>query len=185
MNSAKRGDIIQNIKSGYYWEVSNVYPYEYGIKPVDAKFGLKTGSRSTTIRKYSCVVVSKEELEKLITEKELKKMDKLYQFTHEGKTLFGHKLAVNSEGLWVMDVKGGAPVAIKAEEAEEVIPYSVSVKSLSSGETKHMMIDKGVVSKGGVYVARTGGIYTVLDVDTKTKTPLTFHPVSQLVTKDM
>jgi hypothetical protein len=55
---------------------------------------------------------------------------KLYQInTPLDAVKYGHKLAVNSAGKWVMEVKGtGEVITCDKNDIEEVMPYTVSVQ---------------------------------------------------------
>jgi hypothetical protein len=181
----KIGDVVRNKQSGYYWIVKYVSHWETEIRPTPLKWGLKTGKGHTTANNYNLEVIPKNQLDKLINEKEIEKMEKLYEFTVNGNTVYGTKLAVNADGLWVMDVRGGQPAAVDKSSCKEVIPYSVRVRNLSDGSLHDAMCDKDLVVEGGVYVAKTGGIYTVVKVDTEIKTSKTFEPISKLVTEAM
>lgn len=46
-----------------------------------------------------------------------------------GGDIYGHKLATDSAGRWIMEPKGGgAPVAIEKDAAERVLPFSISIR---------------------------------------------------------
>jgi hypothetical protein len=63
-------------------------------------------------------------------------MTKLYEMTIDGKQKFGNKLAVNSSGDWVMEIKGeGTVMSVPKSTITEVVPYTVSVKFCGRGET--------------------------------------------------
>jgi len=55
---------------------------------------------------------------------------KLYQInTPLDAVKYGHKLAVNSAGKWVMEVKGtGEVITCDKDDIEEVMPYTVSIQ---------------------------------------------------------
>jgi len=56
-------------------------------------------------------------------------MTKLYEITTDGITVFGTKLAVNSSGDWVMEIKGeGTVLAVPKVNVQEVFPYTVEIK---------------------------------------------------------
>lgn len=64
-------------------------------------------------------------------------MTKLYEMTIDGKQKFGNKLAVNSSGDWVMEIKGeGTVMSVPKSAITEVVPYTVSVKFCGRGETQ-------------------------------------------------
>lgn len=106
--------------------------------------------------------------------KEEKKMttNKLYEIK-QGlvETLYGHKLAVNSQGQWVMEIKGtGAVIAVNKDAVQEVLPHTVAVQFESTKTTYHYLAEKGSVEKGAFYITDTPygrSIIQVIDVDTK------------------
>lgn len=108
-------------------------------------------------------------------------MDKLYEFEHEGKTLYGTHLATNGQGLWVMDVKGSAPVAIKKEDATEVIPHAIKVGI--DGQVTTMLADKDKYAVGEAYFNASGKVAVIKAVDVKERTTHEFKPVAQILTK--
>lgn len=67
------------------------------------------------------------------TEKE-EKMKTLYEIKNsDGDTIdYGHKLAVNSKGEWVMETKAGMIMTIDKSLAEEVMPYVVEVEYVTT-----------------------------------------------------
>jgi len=71
---------------------------------------------------------------------------KLYEITTTGSVMYGHKLAVDSSGKWVMEVKGSGQVtSFDKKYVNEVVPYSVSIQ-YNDGVTSHY----GAYSKAGV-----------------------------------
>lgn len=119
-------------------------------------------------------------------EKEMTK--KLYEFEIDFMTHYGHKLAVNSEGKWVMEVKGqSAPVAVNKEDVQEVIPYSIGVR-FTGGNTQvyHYTADKGKFEKGLYLFNSAGGLSLceVVELDTKSKMATKeFTPALKVVTE--
>lgn len=111
-------------------------------------------------------------------------MSKLYEFEINGEKLFGSKLAVNSEGKWVMEAKGGKGVfALSKEDLQEVIPYSILVQPHFTKEKKHMMAEKDKYKVGEVFVMENSSgfaFYRVVKVDTKTNTSETFKPTEKI-----
>lgn len=97
-----------------------------------------------------------------------KPVAKLYQITKsDGTQLFGTYLATNSEGKYVLEIKGtgGQIEAFKFEELEEVKPYTVAVYS-TKGET-HYQVQKGSVAIDEFLLFPDGTIARVKRLDTK------------------
>jgi hypothetical protein len=107
---------------------------------------------------------------KMVTEKTL------YEIKRGDETLFGHKLAINSQGQWVMEVKGsGDVVAVDKATVSEVIPYTIGIKFHGKGDTYSYFDEKRSVTKGDVLVVDSVVkaefcLAVVSDVDTKSKT---------------
>lgn len=108
--------------------------------------------------------------------------------THEGKAMdntlyeinddvtgvrFGTKLAVNSLGRWVMEIKGtGAVEAIDPKKISKVMPYTIGVQFSNNGTIYHYLSKVGAVEKGAFYivdsvVSTNYQMARVVDVDTK------------------
>lgn len=106
----------------------------------------------------------------IIKEKGKDEMTKqLYEFKVEDKTAYGYKLAVNSAGLWVMDVKGSdVPVAVDKETVKEVVPYTVDVEFLGSFNTYSYTAKEGDWKVGDLAIVNEG-LATVKAINTKAK----------------
>lgn len=116
------------------------------------------------------------------------KVNKLYEIKHEGQTLYGHKLAVNSQGQWVMEVKGtGAVIAISKTLVEEVLPHTIGVQFDSTKMTYHYLAEAGKYAVGEFFIldAPMGrAIVQVVSVDTKSKSATkVFEPLAKLKTE--
>lgn len=115
--------------------------------------------------KYSCSYIENDK------PKEPKKMTKLYEIKQGGEVCYGHKLAVNSQGQWVMEVKGtGAVIAVDKTYVEEVLPHTVGVQFETNKTVYHYFAEKGAVEKGAFYIVDSAmgrAIVQVTDVDTK------------------
>lgn len=122
-------------------------------------------------------------------EMEWKKMThKLYEIKHEGQTLYGHKLAVNSQGQWVMEVKGtGAVLAVDKKDVEEVLPHTIGVQFDSTKQTYSYLAEAGKYKVGEFYIldAPMGrAIVQVTAVDTKSShATKQFTPLAKIVTE--
>lgn len=121
-------------------------------------------------------------------ETEGKKMNKLYEIKHEGQTLYGHKLAVNSQGQWVMEVKGtGAVLAVDKKNVEEVLPHTIGVQFDISKQIYSYLADAGKYKVGEFYIldAPSGrAVVQVVEVDTKsTCATKQFTPLAKIITE--
>lgn len=120
--------------------------------------------------------------------KETKMQDKkLYEIKAEGNTRYGHKLAVNSQGYWVMEVKGtGEVLAVDKSFVQEVLPYSIGVQFESGKTVYHYLGEAGKHQVGDMFVldAPNGrAIVQVVAVDTKnTNATKHFNPIAKLAT---
>ena len=110
---------------------------------------------------------------------------KLYEIKQEGgASLYGTKLATNSKGQWVMEIKGnGLIVAVDSTSVEEVMPHTIGI-SFGKGVIYHYLASKGVYEVGDVFVfdaAMGRSIVNVVSVDTKsTNASVEFKPLLKL-----
>jgi len=121
-------------------------------------------------------------------EMEGKTVNKLYEIKHEDQTLYGHKLAVNSAGKWVMEIKGtGAVLAVDKSEVEEVMPHTISIQFDKGKQAYAYLAEAGKYKVGELYVldAPYGrSIVQVIAVDTKSvHATKQFEPLAKLVTE--
>ena len=102
--------------------------------------------------------------------------DTLYEIDDDYmNTRFGTKLAVNSAGLWVMEIKGtGAVEAINPKNIKEVTPYTINVRFNANGQ-EYAYFNEGRQCKAGEFYIVDGygagafQIAQVVAVDTKGK----------------
>ena len=89
---------------------------------------------------------------------------KLYEWKQDvdGKTVdfFGHHIATNSEGKWVMEVKGtgGTIVVVDAKDVNRVMPYTVAVRFTEQRggmDAYHYLTVKGAVKEGDLLIIDT------------------------------
>lgn len=74
---------------------------------------------------------------------------KLYQFKVNSADSYGHYLAIDSNGNWVMEVKGsGVVVAVPKDQVQEVLPYTVGVKFGGSDKVYHYLAQVDKVDLG-------------------------------------
>ena len=99
-------------------------------------------------------------------------MNALYEVTKEdGSKVFATKMAEKSKTLWVMEIKGtGEFVAVETTNIQEVVPYTIQVKSMSNGgEGGHYEAEEGKFAVNNILVLNNGDIVTVVRLDTKQK----------------
>lgn len=115
--------------------------------------------------------------------------NKLYVFKDNFNTnvdLYGHYLATNSQGEWVMEVKGsGVIMAIAKDKVQEVLPYTINVKFVDSGTTYSYLASKDQFPVGFYLVKAYSHdgwqIAHVTAVDTKSnKATKEFAPIGKL-----
>jgi hypothetical protein len=100
----------------------------------------------------------------------------LYEIKNGELVSYGYKLAVNSQGQWVMELKGsGDVVAVDKKNITEVMPYTISVKYKNGGQFYHYFDENRTVKKGDILVVESAVdgqlvLVQVMDIDTKAKT---------------
>ena len=111
---------------------------------------------------------------------------KLYQINIPVNTVkYGHKLAVNSAGKWVMEIKGtGEVITCDKDDVEEVMPYTVSVQFQTGKQIYNYLAEKGSVELNAFYIfdAPLGrAIAQVIKLDTKSPAAsVEFKPLAKL-----
>ena len=113
-------------------------------------------------------------------------MGKLYEITATGRVVYGHKLATNSQGQWVMEAKGtGEVFAVDKSYVQEVLPYTIGVQFETGKSTYHYLADAGKYQTGSFYLmdAPNGrAIVQVVAVDTKhASSTKHFTPLAKLL----
>lgn len=111
---------------------------------------------------------------------------KLYEIKQGDTVAYGHKLAVNSSGLWVMEVKGtGAIITADKNDIEEVLPHTIGIRFESDKTIYHYFAEKDKFKVGDWFVLESYGgraIVNVVAVDTKSKgATKDFAPLVKLV----
>lgn len=97
----------------------------------------------------------------------------LFQVT--GEDLFGTYMATNSKGQYVLEMKGkdGEVKAYNADAVEEVVPYTIGVRKVTSeGNSRsviHWQVKPDAVVKGDLLVNGDGTRFVVKALDTKSK----------------
>jgi len=122
-----------------------------------------------------------------LVKKETKMTDtaKLYQFpSAAGEDLYGHYLATNSQGSWIMEVKGsGAILAVDKTKVAEVLPYSIGVQFSAGGTVYNYLAEKDKFTLGFYMHEISSGwqIVQVVKLDTKSsKATKEFSPIGKL-----
>ena len=192
-----KGDCMDKYKKGRrihwrHWVVGEVYFLEGGTspfilvdKPTCASWNTRdernvvqlylTGARASTTKTYLFEAILEEE----------NNMAKLYEFFLDGTKVYGSKLAKDSAGNWVMEVKGqGQVVSVPAGSVEEVMPYTIGVNFESNGQTYSYTYEKDLAKVGDLFVidAPSGrAIVQVVGVDTKSRAATKeFKPLGKL-----
>ena len=120
--------------------------------------------------------------------KEKKMTDKLYEISRGTETLYGHKLATNSQGQWVMEIKGtGDVIAVDKATVQEVLPYTIAVQFESGKQTYSYLAEAGKYQIGEFYIVDTPhgrAIVQVTGVDTRSSAATKqFTPIAKLLTE--
>lgn len=115
-------------------------------------------------------------------------MNKLYEIQLNDKKLYGHKLAVNSQGHWVMEIKGtGEVISVDKCYVEEVMPHTIGVQFETGKTVYHYLAEAGKHNVGDFYVVDAlhgRAIVNVVGVDTKSGSATKqFNPIAKLVTE--
>ena len=103
--------------------------------------------------------------------------EQLFTWTENEQEVYGTKLAVNSAGQYVLEVKGTNQIITKdVDELVEVLPYTFMAKI---GNTEcHFTGTAGSLKKGDIIIQSINGIatkiWTVKELDTKNKTAKKF-----------
>ena len=109
---------------------------------------------------------------------------KLYEIKRSFGTEYGTKLATDSAGKWVMEIKStGEVFSVDPNLVEEVMPHTIGI-SFGKGVIYHYLASKGVYEVGDVFVfdgAMGRAIVNVVSVDTKsTNASVEFKPLLKL-----
>lgn len=114
--------------------------------------------------------------------------DKLYEISRGTETLYGHKLATNSQGQWVMEVKGtGDVIAVDKAAVQEVLPYTIAIQFESGKQNYSYLAEAGKYQIGEFYIVDTPNgrsIVQVTGVDTKSAAATKqFTAIAKLLTE--
>lgn len=103
-------------------------------------------AKPNTIERYTGMSNGdmKEISDTVFGKKEEETMKTLYEIKEGDVVKFGHKLAVNSSGQWVMEVKGTNEVIVTdTANVTEVLPYTIGVKYLGADKVYHFFARQG------------------------------------------
>lgn len=158
MNKFKKGDIVIS-KYGKYpariTDPNNYWDYCSGV--------YLHNNKSCTLAKANLVLYNE-------TETMTAQTQSLYQFKLPGsqESLYGHHIGTNQQNMWVMEEKGTGKIhVIPKESAEEVLPYTFTVK-MRGNSTSFIGAPDDV--KVGDTLMYTGGDYPELAVVTAVNT---------------
>jgi len=122
-----------------------------------------------------------------IEQEETQMATKLYEIKDDiGNLSYGHKLARDSSGKWVMEIKGrGDIVAVEPSKIKEVLPYTIDVSFSNTGQNYSYISEAGFASVGDLFVidAPSGReIVRVEGVNTEKKSATKeFKPLGKLL----
>lgn len=106
----------------------------------------------------------------------------LYQ-TKEETPRFGTKLAVNTSGKYVLEMKGSGEVLVfDKNDVEEVRPYTVQATYPGSGKTGSFVAVKGSVDKGDLIILSNGTLIKITALDTKSNVTASLKGAVKLAT---
>lgn len=122
------------------------------------------------------------------TTKEQDMTTKLYEITTAGRVVYGHKLATNSQGQWVMEIKGsGDVIAVDKDNVQEVLPYTIAVQFETGKMTYSYLAEAGKYKIGEFFILDSPNgraIVQVTGVDTKSNAATKqFTPLVKLLTE--
>jgi len=107
--------------------------------------------------------------------------------TNEKEPRYGVKLATNSEGQVVLEMRGesGKVEAFAADKISEVVPYTYKVQNVHSGSNQVFVGSVGLVSNGDILLDEDGAMYRVLDIDTKDRQAKRVFKGSKVMTQPL
>lgn len=98
-------------------------------------------------------------------------MTKLYEIDTNGVTTYGSKLATDSSGNWVMELKGSNKVvSVPRDTVTEVLPYTVGVKFNTGPQVYSYLARAGDWTVGDIVVvdsSHSNPFAVITAIDTK------------------
>lgn len=172
-----------------YFLENGTSPFELVSKPPVAPWNSKdesnykaeylSGIRADGTKTYLIEAIEEEE--------ETQMTKKLYEIKDEDNNVsYGHKLARDSSGNWVMEIKGrGDVVSVEPSKIKEVLPYTIDVSFSDTGQNYSYISEAGFASVGDLFVidAPSGRqIVRVESVNTESKSATKeFKPLGKLL----
>lgn len=124
---------------------------------------------------------------KMADNKTLYEMTLTHDLTNVDFVVYGHYLATNSSGQWVMEEKGTGKIhTVDKSDVVEVLPYTISIRFLNDngmGKNYNYFADKDKYTAGQMFLMDNSFVI-VVDVDTKSKLATKdFKPTVEILTK--
>lgn len=161
----RRGVIARNNISGKLWRIVDCYGRQICAKQAVLECGGLGATRHVNEdpSNYTWVAASIDEHQHNVKKERLKM--KLYQI--KDTDTFVTRLATNSEGLAVVEVKGtGMVQSVNPSLLIEVVPYTICAARVDGKGTAHFAAKEGAWSKDDVF-ALGGLLWVVSDLNTK------------------
>lgn len=125
----------------------------------------------------------------MTTERKLYEVSVFNPTTRQREVKYGHKLAVDSSGQWVMELIGEAHpiISVPKTDVEEVRPHTIDITFENRKGVYQYLAEKGKYNVGDFFIF--DGLYgraivEVVAVDTKSdKATVEFTPRAKLVTE--
>ena len=162
------GDYVTFGSSKKIIEITKLAPDDYGRNYVAGVY-VESGKKITEHWTYLSPAPEQNTNTKTMKEQ-------LYTWTDQSNAVYGTKLAMNSAGEYVLEIKGtGQIVTMDPQLLTEVIPYTFMAKSGST--EKHFIGTEGNVSVNDTLIQTSSAtlkIWVVKEIDTKNKTAVKF-----------
>ena len=102
-------------------------------------------------------------------------MSKRYQLI--GSSMIGKFMQLTTQGLMAIEFDDGTVGAFEQHQLVEVVPKTFAVKIVGAGGYKtHCIQPQGVeVKKGELLLSNSGNLYTVTEIDTRSKSAYVFE----------
>ena len=165
----KVGDIISRYAGGAPIKVTGLN------QKLNVYYGKYVESGLNTNILMGQVVPYKDLTPDLLKEKDEDKMtNTLFQWTKEDKTFFGHHIATNNQGKYVMEIKGsGNVVLVDLVDLQEVTPYTIGVVFFGTNTAVYnYTAQPGLYKVGEVFVLKNHNglsLVQIHSVDGKSK----------------
>lgn len=94
---------------------------------------------------------------------------KLYTWKWQDVDVYGHHLATNSQGLWVMEGKDGVVHTLDKAEVNRVMPFTVDGYYTDTDKPYSYFAKAGEIAEGDIVLTETGGIFKVTKVNSESE----------------